>query len=133
MDVSILSGPRKRRCGTFLVRRKSFQTSKNPKTYFWICSYIQKTTHNLIETFKTSLYSQKLINNTNIHIIFESFIFPKFIFYVKNKFGKKKQHCILVFYIIIHICWGPHSLNSFCPYKRPTSYIHLYDTIKLDG
>ena len=42
----------------------------NPKTYFKICSYIQKMTQNLIETFKTPIYSPKDIKNTKLHVNF---------------------------------------------------------------
>ena len=41
--------------------------SKHPKDYFQICSYIQKRTLNLIETFKTSICNPKHIKNMKIH------------------------------------------------------------------
>ena len=44
-----------------------FQMSKCSKTFFRICSYIQKMTLNLIQTLKTSIYNQKHTKNTKIH------------------------------------------------------------------
>ena len=43
---------------------------KSPNIYLQICSYIQKVTLNPIETLKTSIYSPKHTQNTNIYVIF---------------------------------------------------------------
>ena len=58
---------------------------------FQICSYIQKVTLDLIETFKTAIYYPKHTQNTIIHLRFQTIqnkrnkahIFKKKLFYVE--------------------------------------------------
>ena len=55
--------------------------SKNAKQHFQICSYIQKTTLNLIERLVITIYNTKTRNNTKL--LFQKSIFSKHTYFPK--------------------------------------------------
>ena len=77
---------------------------------FGICSYIQKTTLDLIEKLKTSIYSPKHTNHMKIYFIFFFTKTSKIHIFFKTKVNKNNGWCWSVWHGFYY--WGPHRLTS---------------------
>ena len=85
---------------------RTLQKFENPKIYFYICSYIQKMTLNLIENFETTIYSPKHTTNKKIHVNFLQH-FQTSIFF--NKKVSNESAFYAYFYGIIYNLFGTTS------------------------
>ena len=74
--------------------------SKKVEIQFWICSYIENLTQNLIETFKTSIYSTKHTNNTKLHFRHSHICFAKM--HILQKLDvQKHQRFVLICMVLL--------------------------------